>query len=62
MMTAIEELSATTTVLLVEQNFLVASKLASRYIIVDEGQSVKQGTMADLVEDEATIHRYLGAA
>jgi branched-chain amino acid transport system ATP-binding protein len=62
MMAAIEELSATTTVLLVEQNFIVASKLASQYVIVDEGHSVKHGAMADLVQDEATIHRYLGAA
>lgn len=62
MMAAIEELSATTTVLLVEQNFLVASKLAAQYVIVDEGHSVQQGAMADLIQDEATIHRYLGAA
>ncbi len=62
MMEAIRQLSESTTVLLVEQNFLMASRLAQRYVIVDEGQSVKQGLMADLVDDEATIHRYLGAA
>ena len=62
MMAAIKQLSAETTILLVEQNFVVASNLAERYVIVDEGQSVKQGMMADLVQDKATIHRYLGAA
>lgn len=62
MMEAIRQLSASTTVLLVEQNFLMASRLAERYVIIEEGQSAKQGVMADLVGDEETIHRYLGAA
>ena len=62
MMEAIRQLSENTTVLLVEQNFIVASRLAERYVIIEEGQSVRQGLMAELVEDEATIHRYLGAA
>ncbi len=62
MMEAIQKLSAESTVLLVEQNFIVAGKLAERYVIIEEGQSVKHGLMADLVNDEATIHRYLGAA
>jgi branched-chain amino acid transport system ATP-binding protein len=62
MMAAIQALSAETTVLLVEQNFLVASRLSQRYVIVDEGQSVQAGMMAELVTDKATIQRYLGAA
>ena len=62
MMTAIQQLSAQSTVLLVEQNFVVASKLAQRYVIVEEGKSVKQGLMADLAQDKVTIQRYLGAA
>jgi len=62
MIEAIQKLAATTTVLLVEQNFVVASRLAQRYVIIEEGQSVKSGLMADLVQDKATIHRYLGAA
>ena len=62
MMEAIRKLSAESTVLLVEQNFIVASKLAEQYVIIEEGKSVKQGMMADLVNDEETIHRYLGAA
>jgi branched-chain amino acid transport system ATP-binding protein len=62
MMEAIRQLSAQTTVLLVEQNFIVASKLAERYVIIEEGRSVQTGLMSDLIHDQETIHRYLGAA
>ncbi len=62
MMEAISNLSAASTVVLVEQNFIVASKLAERYVIIEEGRSVKEGMMADLITDGETIHRYLGAA
>ncbi len=61
MMEAIRGLSATTTVLLVEQNFIMASQLAQAYYILDDGQTVHSGAMADLVKDKALIHRYLGA-
>lgn len=59
---AIRQLSAHTTVLLVEQNFRMASHLADRYTIIDDGQSVRSGLMKELVEDRETIRRYLGAA
>lgn len=62
LMEAIRRLSATTTVLLVEQNFRVASQLAEAYTILDEGQSVDTGTMATLMTDQALIQRYLGVA
>jgi len=62
LMQAIQQLSAETTVILVEQNFLVASKLAENYVIIEEGRSVQTGKMKDLVNDKDTIHRYLGAA
>jgi branched-chain amino acid transport system ATP-binding protein len=62
MITAIQQLSKESTVVLVEQNFLVASKLADYYVIIEEGRSVVSGAMKDLIEDKATIHRYLGAA
>jgi branched-chain amino acid transport system ATP-binding protein len=62
MMEAIRRLSANTTVLLVEQNFIMASRLADRYTIIETGRSVKSGMMVDLIGDEATIQRYLGAA
>jgi branched-chain amino acid transport system ATP-binding protein len=62
MMKAIRALSKDSTVILVEQNFLVASQLADYYVIIEEGRSVQQGDMKDLVNDKAAIHRYLGAA
>jgi len=62
MMTAIKQLSAESTVLLVEQNFVVASQLAEHYVIIEEGQSVKAGLIAELAEDQETVFRYLGAA
>ncbi|MGQ9850653.1 MAG: ABC transporter ATP-binding protein [Aggregatilineaceae bacterium] len=62
MMDAIRHLSAQTTVLLVEQNFQVASQLAERYVIIEEGRSVHAGLMADLVRDPALIKTYLGVA
>jgi branched-chain amino acid transport system ATP-binding protein len=45
----------------VEQNFLVASKLAEFYVIIEEGRSVKAGKMSELVDDKKTIQQYLGA-
>ena len=62
MMEAIRRLAAQSTVVLVEQNFLVASRLAEHYVIIEEGRSVQAGKMSDLAADKATIHRYLGAA
>lgn len=62
MMSAIRQLSEKSTVVLVEQNFLVASRLAEYYVIIEEGRSVQSGLMKELVQDKATIHRYLGAA
>ena len=61
-MEAVRQLSAHATVLLVEQNFIMASQLADRYTIIEAGRSVKSGMMADLVDDQETIRRYLGAA
>lgn len=62
MIAAIKALSEKTTVLLVEQNFIVASQLAEHYAIIDEGHTVKTGSMKELVDDRETIVRYLGAA
>lgn len=62
LMAAISHLSQTLSVLLVEQNFRVASKLAQNYVIIEEGQSPLTGSMADLMKDDSLIHRYLGVA
>ncbi len=61
-MHVIRRLSEQTTVLLVEQNFRMASKLADRYTVIDEGRDVHTGIMAELVKDEVLIQRYLGVA
>ena len=62
MMDAIRQLSSHTTVLLVEQNFQVASQLAERYVIIEEGISVHAGRIADLVQNADLIKTYLGVA
>lgn len=62
LMAAIRRLSEQCAVLLVEQNFRVASKLADRYIIIDNGQSPISGGMSDLIQDQALVKRYLGVA
>lgn len=62
MIDVIRQLSEQSTVVLVEQNFLVASKLAEFFVIIEEGKSVAAGLMKDLEADKAMIHRYLGAA
>lgn len=62
MISVIRQLAQESTVVLVEQNFLVASKLAENYVIIEEGRSVKSGLMKDLMADKTTIQKYLGAA
>lgn len=61
-MDAVRQLSARTTILLVEQNFSMASQLAERYFIIESGRSVKNGLMPDLIDNQETINAYLGAA
>lgn len=60
-MEAVRQLSDHTTILLVEQNFIMASQLADRYTIIESGKSVKYGRMEELIDDQETINRYLGA-
>ncbi|HOR18337.1 MAG TPA: ABC transporter ATP-binding protein [Brevefilum sp.] len=62
MMEAIRVLSEKTTILMVEQNFIMASQLAEKFTIIDDGQSVQEGIMSDLVNDTDMIHQYLGAS
>jgi branched-chain amino acid transport system ATP-binding protein len=62
LMEAIKLLAKSATVVLVEQNFLVASQLAEYFMIIEEGRSVRSGQMKDLVNDPETIQKYLGAA
>jgi branched-chain amino acid transport system ATP-binding protein len=62
MMTAIRQLGTSNAVLLVEQNFHVASQLAEYYVIIEDGKSVKAGMMSDLTSDKMLVTQYLGAA
>ncbi|MDC8784763.1 ABC transporter ATP-binding protein [Roseateles koreensis] len=61
MITALQALKATrTTVLLVEQNFMVAKALGDHVAVMDDGRVVHAGAMAELVADEALQQRLLG--
>jgi branched-chain amino acid transport system ATP-binding protein len=61
LITALRELKAQrTTVLLVEQNFLLARELGDTVAVMDDGRVVHRGAMAELAEDEALQRRLLG--
>ncbi|MBC7992810.1 MAG: ABC transporter ATP-binding protein [Rhizobacter sp.] len=58
---ALRELKRTeTTVLLVEQNFSMASALGDQVAVMDNGQVVHRGAMAELAEDPGLQQRLLG--
>lgn len=61
-MESIEEMKKNTTVVLVEQNFMMASTIGDRFYIIDDGRTVHQGKMSELKEDEQLKRRYLGIA
>jgi branched-chain amino acid transport system ATP-binding protein len=49
-----------TTILLVEQNFLMAKALGDRVAVMDDGRVVHTGSMAALAADDALQQRLLG--
>jgi len=51
---------ARTTVLLVEQNFMVAQALGDQVAVMDDGRVVHAGRMSALSEDDALQQRLLG--
>ena len=57
---ALIKIQEKTTVILVEQNFHLASMVGTDYFILDDGRVVHQGGMADLVEDDELKQKYLG--
>ena len=57
---AINKIKDKTKVLLVEQNFYMASQVAERFYILDDGKIVHHGLMKDLKDDEETKQRHLG--
>jgi branched-chain amino acid transport system ATP-binding protein len=61
LITALRELKRTqTTVLLVEQNFSMAKSLGDQVAVMDNGQVVHRGAMAELAENEELQQRLLG--
>lgn len=62
LMQSIEQMKSKTTVLLVEQNFMMASTIGERYYMMDEGRIVHHGTMQELKSDEEIRRKYLGIA
>jgi branched-chain amino acid transport system ATP-binding protein len=61
-MRSIEEMKERTTILLVEQNFLMASQIGDRFYIIDDGTTVHEGQMQSLMKDEEMKKKYLGIA
>jgi branched-chain amino acid transport system ATP-binding protein len=57
---AIKKIKNDTTVVLVEQNFWLASAVGERYYIIDDGQTVHNGVMKDLMANKDLQQRYLG--
>ncbi|MDT9000624.1 ABC transporter ATP-binding protein [Paucibacter sp. APW11] len=51
---------AGTTILMVEQNFMVARALGDGVAVMDDGRVVHSGAMRELAEDEALQQRLLG--
>jgi branched-chain amino acid transport system ATP-binding protein len=59
-MEALQIIKKDTTVLLVEQNFMMASRIGDYFYILDEGRTVYQGEMEQLRKDEELRKKYLG--
>lgn len=61
LISAFRELKAQkTTILLVEQNFLMAKALGDRVAVMDDGRVVHTGAMAELAANESLQQRLLG--
>ena len=48
------------TILMVEQNFRFAAKLADRFLVIEHGEVIQQFTQAELSGRMARLHEYLG--
>jgi branched-chain amino acid transport system ATP-binding protein len=57
---AIQKLQERTMVVLVEQNFYMASRLGNDYYLFDAGRTARRGLMEELVGDEELKKKYLG--
>lgn len=61
-MESIMEMKDKTTIVLVEQNFMMASTVGDHFYIIDDGRTVKDGPMQILREDQEMRRKYLGIA
>lgn len=59
-MEAISEMKKQTTIVLVEQNFMMASRIGDTFTLIDDGATVQTGAMKDLIENEDIKRKYLG--
>lgn len=59
-MEAITEMKKSTTIVLVEQNFMMASRIGDTYTLIDDGETVHAGNMKDLIQNEELKRKYLG--
>ncbi len=57
---AIQRLTAQTMIILVEQNFYMASRLGNDFYLFDDGRTVLNGQMEELIQNEELKKRYLG--
>ncbi|MFS0824265.1 ABC transporter ATP-binding protein [Bacillus sp. 1P02SD] len=61
-MESIQEIKSKTSIVLVEQNFIMASTIGDRFFIIDDGRTVHHGDMKELKENEQLRKQYLGIA
>ena len=59
---AINQVKEHSVVLLVEQNFNMASSVGDQYYILDDGTVVRNGPMDELIHDDGLKSKYLGIA
>jgi branched-chain amino acid transport system ATP-binding protein len=59
-MDALEKLKQHITILLVEQNFTMASTVGDYFYLIDDGHNVTNGRMEDLIKDQELTRKYLG--
>lgn len=60
LMESIREMKKETTIILVEQNYLMASKVGDRFYIIDDGRTAFSGSMEELDENQELKMKYLG--
>jgi branched-chain amino acid transport system ATP-binding protein len=59
---SLNQIKSHTTIVLVEQNFRMASRVGGAYYILDDGVVVHQGVLEELAQDQHLKQKYLGIA